>query len=119
MRPTLSLLLIALKASSAATSAASSRLLSPPRCRRCPRRSRPPSSMTVSSRSSVYFLTKGAFIRAVTFQSIAANLVAGRVLPHLLKLHAAALEDTMVPWPLANEGVPPAAVSAIRCAGFF
>ncbi len=67
--PTLSLLVIAENASSAAISAASSCL----NWRTDPKRVEPlasTSSITVSSRSSVKRLTYGSPVRAVTFQSI-------------------------------------------------
>ena len=35
-------------------------------------------------------------MRAVTFQSMVAHVVAGQVLAHLVELHAAALEDAVV-----------------------
>ena len=65
----MSLFLIALKARMDATSAASSRLLDST-LPKFPEALTSTTSITVSSRSSVNFLTKGAFIRAVTFQSI-------------------------------------------------
>jgi len=67
--PTLSLFLIALKASRQATSAASSRLdcvVLP----KLPEALTSTTSITVSSRSSVNFFTNAVPIRAVTFQSI-------------------------------------------------
>src|SRR3989449_10796422 len=69
MRPTLSLLRMAEKASTEAISAASSRL----DCATEPNNPEPlksTSSITVSSRSSTNFLMNGWFIRAVTFQSM-------------------------------------------------
>ncbi len=69
MRPTLSLLRIALNASSAATSLAT-RIFA---ARRVPKRSlaeRSTTSMTVISRSSTKTFTKVSFIRADTFQSM-------------------------------------------------
>ena len=69
MSPTRSLFLIAENASSAASSAATSRLA----CSREPKAPEPDtstSSITVSSRSSTNSLTYGSRMRAVTFQSI-------------------------------------------------
>ena len=65
----MSLFWIALKARIEATSAANSRLLvfTLPKL---PEALTSTTSMTVSSRSSVNFLTNGVFMRAVTFQSI-------------------------------------------------
>ena len=52
--------------------------------------------MTVSSRSSANTLTKGAPIRAVTFQSMVRISSPGIVFAHLQELDAAALEHAVI-----------------------
>ena len=69
-RPTRSLFLIAENATTAASSAASSRLTWP-RVPKNPDALMSITRLTVRSRSSTNCLTWGAFIRAVMFQSIA------------------------------------------------
>ena len=100
-RPTRSWFWIAEKASTLATSAASSRLLRAPEPK-LPDALRSTSSSRVSSRSSVNFFTKGRPGARGHVPVDGADLVAGQVLAHLLEVHAAALEDRVV---LAGHGL--------------
>ena len=99
-RPTLSLLRIALKASRHATSAASSRF----DCETLPKLPEAltsTTSMTVSSRSSVNFLTNGVPEPRRHVPIDRANFVARLILAHVLEIHPATFEDAVV---IAGEG---------------
>ena len=95
INPTLSLLRMAEKARTLASSAANSRLLwcAEPKL---PDALRSTSSRIVNSRSSVNFFTNGRPARAVTFQSMVRTSSPGDVFAHFVEVHAPALKDGMV-----------------------